>query len=162
MRVYPTKYHKLKILLNRLPSKGNIYNKLFKRMLTSQHLGLVLQNENFPIVSGNCWTKVRCEAMGGGGAKGWNIGHNTERNLEIKVKCGKNYMIFSKIKFHILISSIVIFPNTVSLQNSFLFHSRFVVIVIDTRPPSASSSLIPDSSRITNSSVWPATCDKWV
>ena len=50
MRVYPTKYHKLKILLNRLPSKGNIYNKLFKRMLTSQHLGLVLQNENFPIV----------------------------------------------------------------------------------------------------------------
>ncbi|XP_023322769.1 uncharacterized protein LOC111697112 [Eurytemora carolleeae] len=28
------------------------------------------------------------------------------------------------------------------------------------RPPSASYSLIPDSSRITNSSVWPATCDK--
>ena len=69
MRVYLTKSHKLKVLLNRLPSKGNIYIKLFERMLTSHQLGLVLQNVvNFPMF----WpiVEISSDAKLLGGAKG--------------------------------------------------------------------------------------------
>ena len=120
----------------------------------THHYGVLHFFVNFPLVLAHCLHKSRGEAMGGGGYNGRKTGKS--------VKCCKK-MIFSKKKFNILISSIVLefFSLTLFLcRIRFLFHPWFVVIVIDTRPPSASSSLIPDSSRITNSSVWPATCDK--